>query len=52
MLCVEDLVGWIQKDRKKPFNKVKSVKNYVNVREDYIHSFINEHEPDHEPEEE
>lgn len=47
------------KDRKKP-NRVKSVKEYneaikdgyVKVREDYIHSFIDEHEPDHEPEEE
>lgn len=41
-----------QKDRKKPFNKVKSVKDYMKIREDYIHSFIDEHEPDHEPEEE
>ena len=41
-----------QKDRKKPFNKVKSVKDYVNVREDYIHSFIDEHERGVEPEEE
>ena len=41
-----------QKDRKKPISKVKSVKGYVKVREDYIHSFIDEHEPDHEPEEE
>ena len=41
-----------QKNRKKPFDKFKSVKDYGNVREDYIHSFINEHEPDHEPEEE
>ena len=49
-----------QKDRKKPFNKVKSVKEYneavkdgyVKLREDYIHSFIDEHERDVEPEEE
>ena len=41
-----------QKGRKKPVNKVKSVKDYMKVREDYIHSFIDEHEPDHEPEEE
>ena len=36
----------------KKQNKVKTVKDYVKVREDYIHSFIDEHEPDHEPEEE
>ena len=31
----------------------KSAKNYVKIREDYIHSFIDEHEPDHDlPEEE
>ena len=41
-----------KKDDKKPVNKVKSVKDYVKLREDYIHSFINEHERDHEPEEE
>ena len=48
-----------QKDRKKP-NKVKSVKEYneaildgyVKIREDYIHSFIDEHERGVEPEEE
>ena len=40
-------------NRKKPANKVKSVNNYVKIREDYIHSFIDEHEPDYEiPEEE
>ena len=47
------------KDGKQP-NKVKSVKEYnnavkdgyVKLREDYIHSFINEHERDVEPEEE
>ena len=49
-----------QKDGKQPVNKVKSVKEYneavkdgyVKLREDYIHSFINEHERDVEPEEE
>ena len=41
-----------QKVGKKP-NKVKLVKDYVKIREDYIHSFIDEHEPDHDlPEEE
>ena len=41
------------KDGKKPDNKVKSEKvGYVKLREDYIHSFIDEHERDHEPEEE
>ena len=32
--------------------QVKSVKEYVKLREDYIHSFIDEHERDVEPEEE
>ena len=41
-----------QKGRKKPFNKVKSVKDYMKIREDYIHSFIDEHERGVEPEEE
>lgn len=37
----------------KKRNKVKSMKDYVKVREDYIHSFIDEHESDHDlPEEE
>ena len=41
------------KDRKKPVDKVKSVKDYTKISEDYIHSFIDEHERDHElPEEE
>ena len=40
------------KDRKKPISKVKSVKDYVKVREDYIHSFIDAHERGVEPEEE
>ena len=38
---------------KKPANKVKSEKDgYVKLREDYIHSFIEEHERGVEPEEE
>ena len=37
---------------KKPVSKVKSVKDYVKVREDYIHSFIDAHERGVEPEEE
>ena len=49
-----------QKDRKKPVSKVRTAKDYaeaakngyVKLREDYIHSFIDAHEPDHEPEEE
>ena len=49
-----------QKDRKKPVSKVRTAKDYneaakngyVKLREDYIHSFIDEHEPNHEPEEE
>ena len=41
-----------ENDGKKPVNKVKSVKEYVKLREDYIHSFIEEHERGVEPEEE
>ena len=41
-----------ENDGKKPVNKVKSVKEYMKISEDYIHSFINEHERDVEPEEE
>ena len=40
---------------KEEYQKVgkKSAKNYVKLREDYIHSFIDQHEPDHDlPEEE
>ena len=45
---------------KKPASKVKTAKDYneaakdsyVKLREDYIHSFIDEHERDVEPEEE
>ena len=48
-----DFINENWKDRKKPINKVKSEKDgYVKLREDYIHSFIDEHERDHEPEEE
>ena len=47
-------------DRKEPVNKVKSIKDYnevmkdgyVKLHEDYIHSFIDEHERGVEPEEE
>ena len=49
-----------ENDSKKPVNKVKSMKEYneavedgyVKLREDYIHSFIDEHERGVEPEEE
>ena len=49
-----------ENDGKKTLNKVKSVKEYneavkdgyVKLREDYIHSFIDEHERGVEPEEE
>ena len=42
-----------ENDGKKPINKVKSEKDgFVKLREDYIHSFIDEHERDQEPEEE
>ena len=41
-----------ENDGKQPVNKVKSVKEYVKIREDYIHSFIEEHERGVEPEEE
>ena len=41
-----------ENDGKKPVSKVKSVKEYVKIREDYIHSFIEEHERGVEPEEE
>ena len=43
--------NWI--DEKEPINNVRSENdNYVKLREDYIHSFIDEHEPDHELHEE
>ena len=41
-----------ENDCKQQVNKVKSVKEYMKIREDYIHSFIDEHERDVEPEEE
>ena len=41
-----------QKVGKKSVKKFKAMKDYVKLREDYIHSFINEHERDHELEEE
>lgn len=46
-----------EKVGKEPVKSVKeyndAIKDYcVKLREDYIHSFINEHERDHEPEEE
>lgn len=49
-----------QKVGKKSVKKVRTAKDYdkaakggyVKLREDYIHSFIDAHEPDHEPEEE
>ena len=41
-----------ENDGKKPVSKVKSVKEYVKLREDYIHSFIDAHERGVEPEEE
>ena len=39
------------KEEKQTVGK-KSAKNYVKIREDYIHSFIDEHERDQEPPEE
>lgn len=52
ILRFDDYIKENWEDGKKPTNKVKSVKEYVKLREDYIHSFINEHERDQEPEEE
>lgn len=53
ILRFADFINENWTDGKKPINKVKSVKDgYVKLREDYIHSFINEHERDQEPEEE
>lgn len=53
ILRFDDYIKENWEDGKKPTNKVKSVKDgYVKLREDYIHSFINEHERDQEPEEE
>ena len=54
MLRFEDFIKEEDlKSGKKPFNKVKSFKDYcVEISEDYIHSFIDEHEPYHEIDEE
>ena len=41
-----------ENDGKQPVKKVKFVKDYMKISEDYIHSFINEHERGVEPEEE
>lgn len=44
---------FITEEYQKEGKKVKSAKGYVKLREDYIHSFIDQHEPDHDlPEEE
>ena len=44
---------FIKEEYQKEGKKVKSANGYVKLREDYIHSFIDEHEPDHDlPEEE
>ena len=44
---------FIKEEYQKEGKKVKSAKGYVKLREDYIRSFIDEHEPDHDlPEEE
>ena len=44
---------FIKEEYQKEGKKVKSAKGYVKLREDYIHSFIDQHEPDHDlPEEE
>ena len=60
ILKFNDFINENTKLGKKPINKVKSVKEYneavkngyVKLREDYIHSFIDEHERDVELEEE
>ena len=52
ILRFADFINENWTDGKKPINKVKSVKEYVKLREDYIHSFIDEHERGVEPEEE
>lgn len=43
---------FIKEEYQKEGKKVKSAKGYVKIREDYIHSFIDEHERDQEPPEE
>ena len=41
-----------ENDGKKPVNNVKSAKDgYVKIREDYTHSFIDEHQREVEEEE-
>ena len=53
ILRFEDFIIENWEDGKRPINKVKSVKDdCIKIREDYIHSFINQHERDQEPEEE
>ena len=60
ILKFDDFIKESDKLGKKTVNKVKSVKEYneavkngyVKIREDYIHSFIDEHERGIEPEEE
>ena len=60
ILKFNDFINESEKVGHKPINKVKSVKEYneavkngyVKIREDYIHSFIDAHERDVEPEEE
>ena len=53
ILRYADFINENWEDGKKPANKVKSEKDgYVKLREDYIHSFIDEHKRDVEPEEE
>ena len=60
ILRFKDFINESEKVGHKPVNKVKSVKAYneavkngcVKLREDYIHSFIDEHERGVEPEEE
>ena len=60
LLRFEDFIKEENTKVVKKRNKVKTAKDYdkaakdgyVKLREDYIHSFINEHERDHEPEEE
>ena len=43
---------FIKEEYQKEGKKVKSAKGYVKIREDYIHSFIDEHERGVEPDEE
>ena len=52
ILRFADFINENWTDGKKPVSKVKSVKDFVKIREDYIHSFIDEHERGVEPEEE